>query len=178
MLDKAFFTKPIPGARVSSGYGYRIHPITGRKKFHRGIDFSAKRGTPIKASASGRIEKKAVGRGYGRYIIIKHSSKFSTLYAHMHKFDSNIRTGSYVKKGDIIGYVGNTGLSTAPHLHYEVRQYNMPINPGRVNMRTSDPLKGTHLVAFKAQKSKINSIIENKSKIILASKKSSNTLNK
>ena len=82
------------------------------------------------------------------------------------------------KKGDVIGYVGNTGLSTATHLHYEVRQYNMPINPGRVNMRTSDPLKGTHLVAFKAQKSKINSIIENKSKIILASKKSSNTLNK
>ena len=93
-------------------------------------------------------------------------------------FNSNIRIGNHVKKGDTIGYVGNTGLSTAPHLHYEVRQYNMPINPGRVNTQASTPLKGAHLIAFKAQKSKINSIIEDKSKIIFTNQKSSDTLNK
>jgi len=176
VIDSAFFTKPIPGARVSSGYGYRIHPITGRKKFHRGIDFAAKKGTSIKAAASGVIYKEAMSRGYGRFIIIKHNNKFSTLYAHMHNFNSNVKIGRYVKKGEIIGYVGNTGLSTAPHLHYEVRQYNVPINPKQINMHSSDTLKGKHLVAFKSQKKRINSIIEDKSKIIIANKQLLNSI--
>lgn len=114
--------------RLASGYGYRIHPVYKVKKLHTGIDFSAPIGTPIYATADGTISKAKVRfSGYGKMVEIDHGFGFKTRYAHMHDFD--VREGQQVKRGQIIGYVGNTGLSTAPHLHYEVIRNERKINP-------------------------------------------------
>ena len=115
-------------SRMASGYGYRIHPIYKTRKLHTGMDFSAKTGTPIYATGNGKIEKvKKSRRGYGNYVIINHGYGYKTLYAHMSKYI--VRKGQKVKRGDVIGYVGNTGMSMAPHLHYEVHKNGKKINP-------------------------------------------------
>lgn len=114
--------------RVASGFGYRIHPKYKVRKLHTGIDFSAKTGTPIYATGNGTVDvAKNIRRGYGKYVVIDHGYNYKTLYGHMSKF--TVRRGQKVKRGDIIGYVGNTGTSTAPHLHYEVWKDNRKINP-------------------------------------------------
>ena len=115
-------------SRMASGYGYRIHPIYKTRKLHTGMDFSAKTGTPIYATGNGKIEKvKKSRRGYGNYVVINHGYGYKTLYAHMSKYI--VRKGQEVKRGDVIGYVGNTGMSMAPHLHYEVIKNGKKINP-------------------------------------------------
>ena len=115
-------------SRMASGYGYRIHPIYKTRKLHTGMDFSAKTGTPIYATGNGKIEKvKKSRRGYGNYVVINHGYGYKTLYAHMSKYI--VRKGQEVKRGDVIGYVGNTGMSMAPHLHYEVHKNGKKINP-------------------------------------------------
>ena len=115
-------------SRMASGYGYRIHPIYKTRKLHTGMDFAAKTGTPIYATGNGKIEKvKKSRRGYGNYVIINHGYGYKTLYAHMSKYI--VRKGQKVKRGDVIGYVGNTGMSMAPHLHYEVHKNGKKINP-------------------------------------------------
>jgi len=115
--------------RIASGYGYRIHPVYKTRKMHAGIDFSAPTGTPIFATGDGKVskDKKVGGRGYGKYVIIDHGYGYQTLYGHMSEV--SVRTGQNVKRGDIIGYVGSTGQSTAPHLHYEVIKNSKKINP-------------------------------------------------
>tara|TARA_B100000965_G_scaffold403183_1_gene430721 strand:- start:563 stop:1534 length:972 start_codon:yes stop_codon:yes gene_type:complete len=114
--------------RMASGYGYRIHPIYKTRKMHYGMDFSAKVGTEIYATGDGVISKvKRSKRGYGNYVKINHGFGYETLYAHMSKYI--VKKGQKVKRGEVIGYVGNTGISTAPHLHYEVRKDNRKINP-------------------------------------------------
>jgi len=114
--------------RMASGYGYRIHPIYKTRKMHYGMDFSAKIGTEIYATGDGVISKvKRSKRGYGNYVKINHGFGYETLYAHMSKYI--VKKGQKVKRGEVIGYVGNTGISTAPHLHYEVRKDNKKINP-------------------------------------------------
>lgn len=115
-------------SRMASGYGYRIHPIYKTKKLHAGMDFSAKTGTPIYATGDGKIIKvKRSRRGHGNHVIIDHGFGYKTLYAHMSKY--TVKRGEKVNRGDIIGYVGNTGMSTAPHLHYEVHKNGKKINP-------------------------------------------------
>ena len=115
-------------SRMASGYGYRIHPIYKTRKLHTGMDFSAKTGTPIYATGDGKIEKvKRSRRGYGNHVIINHGFGYKTLYAHMSKF--TVKRGQTINRGDIIGYVGNTGTSMAPHLHYEVHKGGKKINP-------------------------------------------------
>ncbi len=115
-------------SRMASGYGYRIHPIYKTKKLHAGMDFSAKTGTPIYATGDGKIIKvKRSRRGHGNHVIIDHGFGYKTLYAHMSKY--TVKRGQKVNRGDIIGYVGNTGMSTAPHLHYEVHKNGKKINP-------------------------------------------------
>jgi len=115
-------------SRMASGYGYRIHPIYKTKKLHAGMDFSAKTGTPIYATGDGKIIKvKRSRRGHGNHVIINHGFGYKTLYAHMSKY--TVKRGQKVNRGDIIGYVGNTGMSTAPHLHYEVHKNGKKINP-------------------------------------------------
>ena len=114
--------------RMASGFGYRIHPIYKTRKFHSGMDFSAPKGTPIYATGNGRIEKVSTSkRGFGNYIKINHGFGYKTLYAHMNKYI--VRKGQIVKRGDLIGYVGNSGTSTGPHLHYEVVKGNKKVNP-------------------------------------------------
>jgi len=113
---------------TSSGYGYRIHPIYKTRKLHTGMDFAAKIGTPIYATGDGKISKvKTSRRGYGNYVVIDHGYGYNTLYAHMQKY--TVRKGQQVKRGDIIGYIGNTGTSVSPHLHYEVHKDGIKIDP-------------------------------------------------
>ena len=114
--------------RMASGYGYRIHPIYKTRKMHYGMDFSAKTGTEIYSTGDGVVSKvKRSKRGYGNYVKINHGFGYETLYAHMSKYI--VKKGQKIKRGEVIGYVGNSGISTAPHLHYEVRKDNKKINP-------------------------------------------------
>lgn len=142
---------PIAFGRVSSGYGVRNHPILGYTKMHKGVDFAAPRGTAIYAAADGKIEKAGVFSSYGNYVKIRHNSKMSTAYAHMKGFASGVRPGSRVRQGQIIGYVGTTGRSTGPHLHFEVLVNNVQVNPRNVKMQAEDKsLKGNDLKKFKS----------------------------
>ncbi len=171
-LKNSLLSKPIKNARISSGFGMRFHPILKRKKMHKGVDYAARAGTPIMAAGDGIIQVVRYGAGYGKYLAIKHNSKYSTLYAHMSKFKTGIRSGKRVKRGDIIGYVGSTGNSTGAHLHYEIRKYGKPINPIKVKPLISNPLEGQKLVAFNRQKKKINDMLHKENKIMLASNSS------
>ena len=119
-IEKALMKTPINGARLSSTYGMRKHPILGYNKMHRGTDFAAPKGTPIMASGSGIIEMAKWNGAYGKYIRIRHNSKYKTAYAHLNGYARGIKRGAKVRQGQIIGYVGSTGRSTGPHLHYEV----------------------------------------------------------
>ena len=119
---------PTPGIRMSSGFGTRIHPVTGKRKRHRGLDFAANTGTPIYAPADGVIEvTRPSNKGSGNFLKLNHSLGFATTYSHMSKF--NVKRGKFVRKGDLIGWSGNTGLSTGPHPHYEIRFLGRALNP-------------------------------------------------
>ncbi len=152
---KSLMRTPISGARISSGFGMRRHPILGYTKMHAGMDFAAPRGTPIRAAGSGTIQSAKWRGAYGRAVVVKHAKGYSTLYAHMHKFASGIRSGKRVRQGQVIGYVGSTGRSTGPHLHYEVRLRNKPINPKRMRLGGTIKLTGKQLERFKKHRAKI-----------------------
>ena len=128
-IRKSIMRTPINGARLSSRFGLRKHPILGFSKMHRGVDFAAKRGTPIMAAGDGRVSFAGRNGSYGKFIEIRHLNGFSTRYGHLQKFAKNLKKGKNVKQGEIIGYVGNTGRSTGPHLHYEVKHKRRIINP-------------------------------------------------
>ena len=130
-IKKALMKTPINGARLSSPFGMRKHPIDGFNKMHRGTDFAAPTGTPIMASGSGTIKKAGWCGGGGNCVVIKHNSTYQTVYAHLSKFGRGIKKGARVKQGQIIGYVGSTGLSTGPHLHYEVRIAEQVVEPSQ-----------------------------------------------
>jgi murein DD-endopeptidase MepM/ murein hydrolase activator NlpD len=147
---------PINGARLSSGYGMREHPILGYSRMHEGLDFAAPHGTPIKAAGKGRIDVAGWKGGYGRYIRIDHARGFTTAYGHMKGFAEGIDDGAWVSQGDIIGYVGSTGNSTGPHLHYEIRKGGEPVNPRDLDLPTGYRLKGEELARFKDVKARID----------------------
>ena len=128
-IRKSIMRTPISGARLSSRFGMRKHPILGYSKMHRGVDFAARRGTPIMAAGDGRITFAGRNGSYGKFLEIRHLNGFSTRYGHLHKFAKKIKKGTIVKQGETIGYVGNSGRSTGPHLHYEVKHKNRIINP-------------------------------------------------
>ncbi len=140
---------PIAFGRMTSGFGVRRHPVLGYTKMHKGIDFGAPIGTPIYAAANGVIEKASRFSTYGNYVRIKHSAKMSTAYAHMSRYGTGIRPGVKVKQGQIIGYVGTTGRSTGPHLHYEILVNNVQVNPTSVKIAVDDSLKGDELKRFR-----------------------------
>ncbi len=142
-VEKALMKTPINGARLSSSFGMRKHPILGFNKMHRGTDFAAKTGTPIMASGSGTIMLAKWCGGGGNCVKIKHNSTYETIYAHMQSFAKGVRKGRKVKQGQIIGYVGSTGMSTGPHLHYEVI-----INGKKVNSQKLNLPSGKHLLHF------------------------------
>ncbi len=148
-IRKTLMKTPIDGARLSSGFGMRKHPVLGYNKMHKGIDFAASTGTPIYAAGDGKIEIAGRKGGYGNYVRIRHNSSLKTAYAHMHKFAKGARSGARVKQGQVIGYVGTTGRSTGPHLHYEVMLDGAQVNPKRVDLPTGEKLQGKNMKRFK-----------------------------
>ena len=148
-VRKALMKTPIDGARLTSRFGQRKHPILGYKKMHRGIDFGAPRGTPVMAAGNGIVEVAGWNGHYGRYLRIRHNSRYKTAYAHLSKFHRNIRTGKRVRQGQIIAFVGSTGRSTGPHLHYEILVNNKRINPLRLKLPSGKKLKGRELSQFR-----------------------------
>tara|TARA_R110002095_G_scaffold93944_2_gene81814 strand:- start:2936 stop:4393 length:1458 start_codon:yes stop_codon:yes gene_type:complete len=149
-VKKTLMRTPIDGARLTSGFGKRKHPTLGYTKMHRGVDFGARSGTPIMAAGNGIVEMAARNGGYGNYVRIRHNNEYKTAYAHMKKFGKGIRKGSRVKQGQIIGYVGSTGRSTGPHLHYEVHRNSKQINPLSVKLPAGRKLGGKMLAAFQS----------------------------
>ena len=155
-LKKAFLKSPLEFSRVSSGFSMRTHPISGKWKQHKGVDFAAPSGTPIRAAADGVIDFAGGQGGYGNVVVIKHWSNYSTAYAHMSRFAAGMRKGVRVSQGEVIGYVGSTGWSTGPHLHYEFRVNNQPRDPMRVEVPNAQPLAGAELQRFQAVASEMS----------------------
>lgn len=155
-LKKAFLKSPLTFTRISSGFSMRVHPILGKWKKHTGVDFAANTGTPIHATADGVVDFAGVESGYGNVVIIKHDNKYSTVYAHMSRFNAISHKGSKVSQGDVIGYVGMTGWATGPHLHYEFRVDNQPHDPMSVVVPTTNPLAKSELQRFRTVASDIN----------------------
>ena len=156
---KALMKTPINGARLSSAYGMRKHPILGYNKKHMGVDFAAPTGTPIMAAGTGHIEYVGTNGGAGKYIRIKHLNGYKTSYSHLSNYASGMQKNVRVKQGQTIGYVGSTGLSTGPHLHYEVIFNGEKINPMKMKLPSGKKLKGTSLNNFLAEKDRINNEI-------------------
>ena len=155
-IQKALMKTPINGARLSSSYGMRKHPIDGFNKMHRGTDFAAPKGTPIMASGNGIIQKAGWCGGGGNCVKIKHNSTYETIYAHMSKFARGIKKGVRVKQGQTIGYVGSTGKSTGPHLHYEVVVNGKKINSQKLKLPSGKVLKGKNRKLFETSKIKLD----------------------
>ena len=155
-VRKALMKTPINGARLSSPFGMRKHPIDGFNKMHKGTDFAAPMGTPIMASGSGVIKKAGWCGGGGNCVVIKHNSIYQTVYAHMSKFAKGIRGGVRVKQSQIIGYVGSTGKSTGPHLHYEVIVNGKKINSQTLKLPSGKILKGNDRKLFETKKIRLD----------------------
>jgi murein DD-endopeptidase MepM/ murein hydrolase activator NlpD len=155
-VRKALMRTPIDGARLSSGFGMRKHPILGYSRLHAGTDFAAPSGTPIYAAGSGTIQEIGVKGGYGKYIRLRHNSNYDTAYAHMKGYARGMTRGKRVNQGQIIGYVGTTGRSTGPHLHYEVHRDGAKINPLALKLPSGEKLKGKELDRFVALRKEVD----------------------
>ncbi len=155
-VQKALMKTPINGARLSSPFGMRKHPIDGFNKMHRGTDFAAPMGTPIMASGNGIVKKAGWCGGGGNCVVIKHNSTYQTVYAHMSKFAKGIRSGVRVRQGQTIGYVGSTGKSTGPHLHYEVIVNGKKVNSQKLKLPSGKVLKGEDRKIFETKKIKLD----------------------
>ena len=160
-IKKTLMKTPINGARLSSSFGKRKHPILGYTKMHLGTDFAAPKGTPIMASGDGKVLKAGWCGGGGNCVKIKHNSTYQTVYAHMSKFGRGVKRGARVKQGQIIGYVGSTGLSTGPHLHYEVIENGKKINSQKLKLPSGKILKGEERKKFEVDKIKIDVLKSN-----------------
>jgi murein DD-endopeptidase MepM/ murein hydrolase activator NlpD len=160
-IKKSLLRTPINGARISSGFGYRKHPILGYTKLHKGIDFAAPYGTPVYAAGSGKVKFAGWYSSYGKYVKIEHNSTYNTAYAHLSKIPKSIKNGKHVKQGDVIGYVGSTGRSTGPHLHYEVYAGSKPINPNKVKIQPQKKIQGNELALFNSHRDRIDFIMLN-----------------
>jgi len=150
-VKKALLRTPVDGARISSSFGMRHHPILGFTRMHQGVDFAVPAGTPIMASGDGVIASAGWAGGYGNMVVLRHNGTYSTAYGHMSHIAKGIKPGVHVHQGEVIGYVGMTGLATGPHLHYEVRVDNKQINPLGVRLVGTQKLEGRDLIAFRAQ---------------------------
>jgi len=166
-LKKSFIRMPIQFARLSSTFGARRHPVLGKMRMHKGVDYAARTGTPIMAAGDATVQFAGVQRGYGNVVILDHGRGHTTLYGHMSRFGS-IKRGQRVAQGTVIGYVGSTGLATGPHLHYEFRVNGEHRNPLSVTMPPPEPLKGAELVAFRAQTGPAMARIQGMEKLIYA----------
>jgi murein DD-endopeptidase MepM/ murein hydrolase activator NlpD len=160
-VRKSLLRTPINGARVSSGFGMRRHPILGYSKMHKGVDFAASTGTPILAAGAGTIIYMGIKGGYGNYVQIKHNNDYSTAYGHASRFNKKFRTGAKVKQGDVVAYVGTTGRSTGPHLHFELLYKGSQVNPAKVKATSGIKLVGKELVRFESSKNEIDKYRKN-----------------
>lgn len=158
-VRKSLLKTPIDGARITSRYGKRRHPVLGYTKVHKGVDFGAPRGTPVYAAGNGKVVKAQRYGSYGNYVKIRHQNGHSTAYAHLSKYGKNIRAGKSVEQGQIIGYVGTTGRSTGPHLHYEVLLGGKHINPMSVKTFPGKALKGLSLAVFEQYKQQVYDVM-------------------
>lgn len=156
-LRKWLLKTPIDGARLSSRFGPRRHPVLGYTRMHKGIDFAAPPGTPILAAGDGTIEFVGWNRGYGRYVRLRHNGEYSTAYAHLSRFAPGMKRGRRIGQGEVIGYVGSTGLSTGPHLHYEVLYRDEQVNPLAIKAAfAADQIKADETERFLAQRAEID----------------------
>jgi murein DD-endopeptidase MepM/ murein hydrolase activator NlpD len=160
-VRKSLLRTPINGARVSSGFGMRRHPILGYSKMHKGVDFAASTGTPILAAGAGTLIYMGIKGGYGNYVQIKHNNDYSTAYGHASRFNKKFRTGAKVKQGDVVAYVGTTGRSTGPHLHFELLYKGSQVNPAKVKATSGIKLVGKELVRFESSKNEIDKYRKN-----------------
>ena len=159
---------PIAGAKLSSKYGMRRHPVTGYNAMHRGIDFAAPKGTPIIAAGSGVVQKSGWFGNYGRYVRIRHTGRYATAYAHMTRIADGITAGARVRQGQIIGYVGSTGRSTGPHLHYEVLVNNKQVNPLTVKLPSGEGLETDELDDFATIVDSIEQEVASRGQVLFA----------
>jgi murein DD-endopeptidase MepM/ murein hydrolase activator NlpD len=151
-IRKAFLSTPVDFVRISSGFDtHRKHPILNRIRAHKGVDYAARTGTPVKSAGDGEVIFRGRKGGYGQVMIVKHGEHYETLYAHLSDFKKGLESGDQVKQGEVIGYVGQTGLATGPHLHYEFLVDGIHRNPEKLNLAQSLPLHAEKLADFKAQ---------------------------
>jgi murein DD-endopeptidase MepM/ murein hydrolase activator NlpD len=158
--SRALLKTPVSGVKITSGFGYRKHPLLRYSKMHEGVDFGAPTGTPIRAAGSGTIDIAGRHGGFGNTIVIQHNTRFKTLYAHMSRFAAGITAGKHVNQGQIIGYVGTTGRSTGPHLHFEVRVADRPVNPLNVRATGGKQLAGKDMTNFRVNQKKILALMQ------------------
>jgi murein DD-endopeptidase MepM/ murein hydrolase activator NlpD len=171
-IRKSLLKTPVNGARISSGFGMREHPILGYSKMHKGMDFAAPTGTPVYAAGDGIVRQASPFGSYGNYLCIKHNGTYATAYGHLSRFAPNIRPGVRVKQGQVVAYIGTTGRSTGPHLHYEVLKYNAQVNPALAKFNAGNFLEGRDMVAFKQNihqlKTKLASLLRGKTQLASA----------
>ena len=169
-MRRSLLKTPVPVAKISSNFGMRKHPILGFSKMHKGIDFAAPLGTPIYAAGNGVVEEIGVKGAYGKYVRIRHNNELSTAYAHARSFTPGIKKGSTIKQGQVIAYVGTTGSSTGPHLHYEVLVKGKHINPLSIKSIPVKKLSGSDLADFKKHKSSVDKMVALNNKTIPTNK--------
>jgi murein DD-endopeptidase MepM/ murein hydrolase activator NlpD len=155
-VRKALLRTPVDGARLSSGFGMREHPVLGYSRMHKGVDFAAPPGTPIYAAGNGTVEMAGEFGGYGRYVRLRHNGDYSTAYGHMSAFGAGIHSGIRVRQGQIIGYVGSSGLATGPHLHYEVLRDGSQINPMGLKLPSGQKLQRAELTKYQTARADVD----------------------
>ncbi|RME99854.1 MAG: M23 family metallopeptidase, partial [Alphaproteobacteria bacterium] len=156
---KFLMRKPVKGARFTSGFGIRRHPVSRRTRMHTGSDWAAKTGTPILAAGDGIVEEAGRKGGYGNYVRIRHANGYKTAYGHMSRFAKGMRPGLKVTQGQVIGYVGSTGVSTGPHLHFEVLVNNRHVNPMTIPVPRGRQLTGKLLAEFQRERARIEELM-------------------
>ncbi|MBV4397278.1 M23 family metallopeptidase [Advenella alkanexedens] len=159
---QSLMTNPLPDARFSSSYGWRMHPVFQEMRLHTGVDYAAPAGTPVTAIQAAKVVYLANRGGYGKTVVLKHDNTYSTLYAHLERYAPGLVLGSYVKKGDLIGFVGSTGNSTGPHLHYEIRKNGQPVDPSSgkvIPLPTVVKVKGPG-ISIKQKNARIRTILK------------------
>jgi murein DD-endopeptidase MepM/ murein hydrolase activator NlpD len=158
---KFLVRKPVLQGIITSPFGWRVHPLLGYRRLHAGVDYAAPKGTPIFAAGNGVIEKAGVSSGYGNMIEIRHANGYETVYGHQSAFAKGIVPGVTVHQGQIIGYVGSTGLSTGPHVHFEIRINNQPVDPLRIRLPRGRVLEDNYLTDFEAERARIDNLLGN-----------------
>ncbi len=171
-MRKAFIRTPVDFARISSRFSAgRKHPILNKIRAHKGVDYAAPRGTPIKAAGDGKVLLAGRRGGYGNTVIIQHGNRYQTLYGHMQGFAKGVKTGGSVKQGQVIGYIGTTGLSTGPHLHYEFQVNGVHVDPLGQKLPMADPIAKAERQRFMQQSQPLIARMDQEKATMLASSK-------